>query len=194
MIEMKHITKKYDDFTVFSDFSMEIPEGEVLCLMGKSGRGKTTLLRMLMGLEQPDAGSITGLEHQKISVVFQEDRLLPGFTVRQNLYSVCDSTTQQAYMMQLLTALGLEEWIDKEVSILSGGMQRRVAICRALLVPYDFLILDEPFRGLDEKTKEIAIKLVLQEAKGRTILLSTHDMDEGKMMGGKILNLDGVLM
>lgn len=194
MIEMKHITKKYDDFTVFSDFSMEIPEGEVLCLMGKSGRGKTTLLRMLMGLEQPDAGSITGLEHQKISVVFQEDRLLPGFTVRQNLYSVCDSTAQQAYMMQLLTALGLDDWIDKEVSILSGGMQRRVAICRALLVPYDFLILDEPFRGLDEKTKEIAIKLVLQEAKGRTILLSTHDMDEGKMMGGKILNLDGFLM
>ena len=173
---------------------MEIPEGEVLCLMGKSGRGKTTLLRMLMGLEQPDAGSITGLEHQKISVVFQEDRLLPGFTVRQNLYSVCDSTAQQAYMMQLLTALGLDDWIDKEVSILSGGMQRRVAICRALLVPYDFLILDEPFRGLDEKTKEIAIKLVLQEAKGRTILLSTHDMDEGKMMGGKILNLDGFLM
>ena len=194
MIEMKHITKKYDDFTVFSDFSMEIPEGEVLCLMGKSGRGKTTLLRMLMGLEQPDAGSITGLEHQKISVVFQEDRLLSGFTVRQNLYSVCDSTAQQAYMMQLLTALGLDDWIDKEVSILSGGMQRRVAICRALLVPYDFLILDEPFRGLDEKTKEIAIKLVLQEAKGRTILLSTHDMDEGKMMGGKILNLDGFLM
>ena len=60
MIEMKHITKTYGDLTVFSDFSMEIPEGEVLCLMGKSGRGKTTLLRMLMGLEQPDAGCITG--------------------------------------------------------------------------------------------------------------------------------------
>ncbi|MEI3523546.1 MAG: ATP-binding cassette domain-containing protein [Anaerotignum sp.] len=75
MIEMKHITKKYGDFTVFSDFSMEIPDGEVLCLMGKSGRGgKTTLLRMLMELEQPDAGSINGLEGKKISVVFQEDR------------------------------------------------------------------------------------------------------------------------
>ena len=77
--------------------------------------------------------------------------------------------------------------------MLSGGMQRRVAICRALLVSYDFLILDEPFRGLDDKTREIAIKLVLEEVKGRTILLSTHDAEEGKLMGGKILNLDTYL-
>ena len=121
MIEMKHITKKYGDFTVFSDFSMEIPDGEVLCLMGKSGRGKTTLLRMLMELEQPDAGSINGLEGKKISVVFQEDRLLPGFTVRQNLYSVCDGALQQERMMQILSVLGLAEWIDREVAVLSGG-------------------------------------------------------------------------
>lgn len=193
MIEMKHITKTYGDLTVFSDFSLEIPEGEVLCLMGKSGRGKTTLLRMLMGLEQPDVGFITGLEGKKISVVFQEDRLLPGFTVRQNLYSVCESALQQEHMMRILTGLGLEEWIDREVAVLSGGMQRRVAICRALLVSYDFLILDEPFRGLDDKTREIAIKLVLEEVKGRTILLSTHDAEEGKLMGGKILNLDAYL-
>lgn len=191
MIQMKHIAKKYGDFTVFSDFSMEISEGEVLCLMGKSGRGKTTLLRMLMGLEQPDAGSITGLEGKRISVVFQEDRLLPGFTVRQNLLSVCDSSVQQDDMMRILEMLDLSEWVDREISVLSGGMRRRVAICRALLVPYDFLILDEPFRGLDEKTKEIVLKLVLAESKGRTILMSTHDVEEAKMMGGKILNLDG---
>ncbi|MCI7657392.1 ATP-binding cassette domain-containing protein [Anaerotignum sp.] len=194
MIEIKHITKKYDDYTVFSDFSMEIQEGEVLCLMGKSGRGKTTLLRMLMGLEQPDTGSITGLTDKRISVVFQEDRLLPGFTVRQNLYSVCDDALQQERMMGILTALGLDAWIDREVSVLSGGMQRRVAICRALLVPYDLLILDEPFRGLDDKTKEITLKLVLEEKKGRTILLSTHDAKECERMGGKILNLDEILM
>lgn len=194
MIEMKHITKKYGDFTVFSDFSMEIPEGEVFCLMGKSGRGKTTLLRMLMGLEQPDTGSITGLTDKRISVVFQEDRLLRNFTVRQNLYSVCDDALQQERMMGILTALGLDAWIDREVSVLSGGMQRRVAICRALLVPYDLLILDEPFRGLDDKTKEITLKLVLEEKKGRTILLSTHDAKECERMGGKILNLDEILM
>ena len=119
--------------------------------------------------------------------------MLPGFTVRQNLYSVCESALQQEHMMRILTGLGLEEWIDREVAVLSGGMQRRVAICRALLVSYDFLILDEPFRGLDDKTREIAIKLVLEEVKGRTILLSTHDAEEGKLMGGKILNLDAYL-
>lgn len=194
MIAMKHITKKYDALTVFSDFSMEIPEGEILCLMGKSGRGKTTLLRLLMGLEQPDQGRITGLESKRISVVFQEDRLLPHFTVRQNLCSVCDGALQQEKMLRLLTILGLDEWIDREVSVLSGGMQRRVAICRALLAPYDLLILDEPFRGLDDKTKETVINLVLAEAKGRTILLSTHDVTEAEKAGGKILNLDGFLM
>lgn len=190
MITIKHLTKKYGDLAVFSDFSLEIAEGEVLCLMGKSGRGKTTLLRMLMGLEQPDHGSIAGLEGKRISVVFQEDRLLPHFSVRQNLYSVCDGRLQQENMMRLLTRLGLVEWVDREVSVLSGGMQRRVAICRALLVPCDLLILDEPFRGLDDKTKEMVIRLILEEAKGCTILLSTHDITEGKKMEGKILNLD----
>lgn len=190
MITIKHLTKKYGDLAVFSDFSLEIAEGEVLCLMGKSGRGKTTLLRMLMGLEQPDHGSIAGLEGKRISVVFQEDRLLPHFSVRQNLYSVCDGRLQQEHMMRLLTRLGLAEWVDREVSVLSGGMQRRVAICRALLVPCDLLILDEPFRGLDDKTKEMVIKLIREEAKGCTILLSTHDITEGKKMEGKILNLD----
>lgn len=192
MIKMEHMTKKYGDVMVFSDFSMEIPDGEVFCLMGKSGRGKTTLLRLLMGLEEPDKGSICGLEGKKISVVFQEDRLLPHFTVRQNLHSVWDGSEE--VMMKLLTALELAEWIDREVSVLSGGMRRRVAICRALLVPYDLLILDEPFRGLDDKTKENAIKLVLDEAKGRTILLSTHDLIEAEKMGGKILNLDTVFV
>lgn len=190
MITIKHLTKKYGDLAVFSDFSLEIAEGEVLCLMGKSGRGKTTLLRMLMGLEQPDQGSIAGLEGKRISVVFQEDRLLPHFSVRQNLYSVCDGRLQQEHMMRLLTRLGLAEWVDREVSVLSGGMQRRVAICRALLVPCDLLILDEPFRGLDDNTKEMVIKLIREEAKGCTILLSTHDITEGKKMEGKILNLD----
>lgn len=190
MITIKHLTKKYGDLAVFSDFSLEIAEGEILCLMGKSGRGKTTLLRMLMGLEQPDQGSIAGLEGKRISVVFQEDRLLPHFSVRQNLYSVCDGRLQQEHMMRLLTRLGLAEWVDREVSVLSGGMQRRVAICRALLVPCDLLILDEPFRGLDDNTKEMVIKLIREEAKGCTILLSTHDITEGKKMEGKILNLD----
>ena len=97
MIEMKHITKTYGDLTVFSDFSLEIPEGEVLCLMGKSGRGKTTLLRMLMGLEQPDAGCITGLEGKKISVTLEKGNGTFG-----RLYLVgTNEETGKEYLMTL---------------------------------------------------------------------------------------------
>ena len=106
--------------------------------------------------------------------------MLPGFTVRQNLYSVCESALQQEHMMRILTGLGLEEWIDREVAVLSGGMQRRVAICRALLVSYDFLILDEPINGLDPQgiieMRELILKLNREYQ--ITFLISSHILDE----------------
>ena len=146
MIEMKHITKTYGDLTVFSDFPMEIPEGEVLCSWENWAEARPScgckihfyLLRDAHGTGTARCRLHHWSGRKKISVVFQEDRLLPGFTVRQNLYSVCESALQQEHMMRILTGLGLEEWIDREVAVLSGGMQRRVAICRALLVSYIF--------------------------------------------------------
>ena len=90
----------------------------------------------------------------------------------------------------MLRRLGLEAWAGETVEALSGGMQRRVAIARALLAEFDILVLDEPFRGLDEATKQEVIAMVLEEAAGRTILVATHDIKEVQWMGGKVLNLD----
>ena len=190
MIVLRQVMKSYETQVVLDHISCEIEEGCVTALMGKSGRGKTTLLRLLLGLEQPDSGQMEGLAGKRFSAVFQEDRLLPGFIVRENLRCVCHTREQCDRIPYLLRRLGLEAWAGETVEALSGGMQRRVAIARALLAEFDILVLDEPFRGLDEATKQEVIALVLEEAAGRTILVATHDIKEVQWMGGKVLNLD----
>lgn len=190
MIVLRQVMKSYETQVVLDHISCEIEEGCVTALMGKSGRGKTTLLRLLLGLEQPDSGQMEGLAGKRFSAVFQEDRLLLGFIVRENLRCVCCTREQCDRIPYLLRRLGLEAWAGETVEALSGGMQRRVAIARALLAEFDILVLDEPFRGLDEATKQEVIALVLEEAAGRTILVATHDIKEVQWMGGKVLNLD----
>lgn len=190
MIVLRQVMKSYETQVVLDHISCEIEEGCVTALMGKSGRGKTTLLRLLLGLEQPDSGQMEGLAGKRFSAVFQEDRLLPEFIVRENLRCVCRTRGQCDRIPYLLRRLGLEAWAGETVEALSGGMQRRVAIARALLAEFDILVLDEPFRGLDEATKQEVIALVLEEAAGRTILVATHDIKEVQWMGGKVLNLD----
>ena len=190
MIVLRQVMKSYETQVVLDHISCEIEEGCVTALMGKSGRGKTTLLRLLLGLEQPDSGQMEGLAGKRSSAVFQEDRLLPEFIVRENLRCVCRTREQCDRIPYLLRRLGLEAWAGETVEALSGGMQRRVAIARALLAEFDILVLDEPFRGLDEATKQEVIALVLEEAAGRTILVATHDIKEVQWMGGKVLNLD----
>ncbi len=190
MIVLRQVMKSYETQVVLDHISCEIEEGCVTALMGKSGRGKTTLLRLLLGLEQPDSGQMEGLAGKRFSAVFQEDRLLPEFIVRENLRCVCRTREQCDRIPYLLRRLGLEAWAGETVEALSGGMQRRVAIARALLAEFDILVLDEPFRGLDEATKQEVIALVLEEAAGRTILVATHDIKEVQWMGGKVLNLD----
>ncbi|MBM6828170.1 ABC transporter ATP-binding protein [Anaerotignum lactatifermentans] len=189
MIRISHLEKAFGDKKVFADFSLDISEGETLCLMAASGRGKTTLFRILLGLEQKDGGTITGLEGKRLSAVFQEDRLLPEFTVKENLYAVCVSQKQKQSVREILKAFGLEEWMGKKVSVLSGGMMRRVAIARALLPEFDMLILDEPFQGLDENTRKTVADYVKEAAKGKTVLAAIHDEADACLLEGKILEI-----
>lgn len=189
MIEISHLEKSYGKKKVFSDFSMEIQEGETLCLMGASGRGKTTLFRMLLGLEKPDGGSISGLKGKLCSAVFQEDRLLMEFTVRENLLAVCASQKQRKRVPELLEALGLGECLHQKVSQLSGGMMRRVAIARALLPACDVLILDEPFQGLDENTRKKTADLMKKETTGKTLIVATHNEEDAILLEGRIVQI-----
>lgn len=186
MLSLYKVTKRYGPQTVFSNFSLDIPSGARISLMGASGCGKTTVLRLLAGLEEPDAGQAK--REGTISLVFQEDRLLNALTPMGNLRLVAGRGTS-GWLENLLVRLGLEHSLGKSVSELSGGMKRRVAIARALAVNYDAILLDEPFRGLDPDARKSSAQVILEEAQGKTILLVTHDLAEAGLMGTDVVRL-----
>lgn len=181
MILLEQICKSYQNQPIFSDFNCQIQEGGTTCILGPSGRGKTTLFRLLMGLEPPDSGTISGVDGLAKSVVFQEDRLCETLSIRSNILlphikKSCDITLGE--IDACLEDLGLSGQEQKLVCELSGGMKRRVAMARALLAPYDLLFLDEPFKGLDDQTKEKTMDYVKKSVKGKTVLWITHDEGE----------------
>ena len=183
MIELRNIDKSFGEKRVLPDVSLTLPEGSVTALMGASGRGKTTLLRILLGLETADSGEVRGMENVRVSAVFQEDRLLPRLTAEGNLRFIGGRD-----IPVLLAELGLAGETEP-VSDFSGGMKRRVAIARALSAAFDLLVLDEPFRGLDEVAKEKAIALVKRYSEGKTVLLVTHDAAEAEAMDARLIEL-----
>lgn len=170
-IKLENITKSYKGKQVLTVVSAEIPESGIFGIFGPSGCGKTTLLRIICGLEKPDSGVITGTENIKFSVVFQEDRLLEGFTALQNVEAVSDKKTA----VDWLKKVELGEDADKTVSLMSGGMQRRVALARAFAFEADALILDEPFKGIEQELKESIGKLICEYAQDKLVIIVTHD-------------------
>lgn len=186
MILLENISFSYGENNIFKDFSLEIKKGEKICFFGESGCGKTTLLRILLGLEKVDNGKITYNGNLKPSAVFQENRLLPFKTILENI-TVLGADTQKA--IQNLNALGLGEYINSKPNTLSGGQLRRVAIARALSVDFDYLILDEAFTGLDDENIKTSINLISQVAKDKTIIIVTHSLKEAKLFNAKIINL-----
>ena len=188
-MKISGLTKHYGDKVVFDKFSADFGTAQRIALMGASGSGKTTLLRLLLGLEKPDEGSFEGLSGETFSVVFQENRLVETLTVRSNLKAVTGRAYDEKRAMALLEALGIAQEYTSPVSTLSGGMKRRVAIARALLFPHTFLLLDEPFKGLDEDTREQVIETVRRETEGKKLLLITHDEKEAEALGAVIYRL-----
>ena len=188
MIELKGIDKAYGDKQVLEHVNLTLPQGEITALMGASGRGKTTLLRILMGLESADRGEVTGMETVRISAVFQEDRLLNRLTAEGNLLFVAETEEQKREIPALLQELGLGNETEAVVNF-SGGMKRRLAIARALLAEYDLLVLDEPFRGLDEETKANVMDVVRRRSEGKTVLLVTHDEHEATALAKQIVRM-----
>ncbi len=166
---LKNITKSYGDKKILNNISLEIPEKGVFGVFGPSGGGKTTLLRIICGLEKPDSGEV--IEKNKFSVVFQEDRLMPAMTALENVAAVSDEETARAW----LEKVGLAESMHKKPAELSGGMSRRVAIARAFAFEADGLILDEPFKGLEEELKEKMAELISEYAQKKPVILVTHD-------------------
>ena len=184
--------KTYTDKQVLRDYSAVFPAGQCTCIMGDSGVGKTTLFRILMGLTDADAGSISGVEGLKPSAVFQENRLCESLNAVANVRFACGNAVTGKRIRSQLTALGLENSMYQPVRELSGGMRRRVAIVRAIAAGGDILYLDEPLKGLDEQNKETVVAYIRNHANGRTILMVTHNADEVERMGGRLQVMQGV--
>ena len=156
--------------------------------MGPSGCGKTTLLNLLMGLVPPDDGTISGVPAKK-SAVFQEDRLCMCFSAVTNVRMVCSRKITTEMIESHLATIGLKDSMHMPVLELSGGMQRRVAIVRAVLAESEIIFLDEPFKGLDAETKQSVMQYVKANTQGKTVVMVTHDEEEAKSMGGHLINI-----
>lgn len=189
-IAVENLSKKYKNKIVLKDFSAVIKEGKTTVIMAPSGMGKTTFIRILSGLEKADSGTIEGIEGKKISMVFQEDRLCSNLNAVSNVRMVCNKSISRKQIYDELAAVGLVGSETQPVSQLSGGMKRRVALVRALMAEYDLLILDEPFKGLDEENKKKVMDYAKRKTTGKTVILVTHEEEEAALMGGEIILLE----
>lgn len=178
----ENINKKFDEQIVFSDFSCVFKNGKITAVIGESGCGKSTLLRIIAGLDKNYTGEISGVG-ENISFVFQEDRLLDWLNVVENIeFSVLDTSYYNNVKSEinfLIDQVGLREHVHKKPNQLSGGMQRRVALLRAIIYKADLLLLDEPFKGLDLTMKmDIAKKIIAYVKEHKiTAIIVTHDRD-----------------
>lgn len=188
-IVLTGVSKAYDGQSVLKDLDLRIEDGKITAVMGPSGLGKTTLLKILLGLETCE-GTVRGMEGRKVSAVFQESRLLPWLTLKQNLELVCGLGCETK-IADALALMELTDAADKKPAELSGGMQRRSALARALAYGGDVYILDEPFTGLDEELKDrIAGRLCERwRAEGKTVLFVTHDSAEAKTYADETVRL-----
>lgn len=191
-ISIKNLSFSYGEKSVLSHFNLNIRRGERIWIQAPSGFGKTTLLRLICGLETPDEGEIILEEGLRIVPVFQEDRLLPWRSVAGNIRLVLkDMPARDAKEItdEVLSAVGLEEASSKLPAMLSGGMSRRVALARAIAAGGDVLVLDEPFVGLDEDIKKRIADYIKLKYEGKTIIIITHDETEAELLSAEKIAL-----
>ena len=190
MIEILNVTKKYGEQTVLDNFSLTVNDGEKLTITGESGIGKTTLLRILSRLETADSGDVVC--DGQIAYMFQDPRLLPWKTTKENILAVLKKESSPL-AQKYLDAVGLTDAADKTPDELSGGMAQRVSFARFLAYTEEsgatLLLLDEPFSALDKDTADKMLKLLLDFAIDKTVILVTHDENTAQNIGGRVVKL-----
>ena len=192
-LKIHNLTKNYNGKTVLEQFSLQLPSTGTVCLFGPSGCGKTTLLNCIAGLEPFDSGEIEGTGNGKISYLFQENRLLPWISAKDNIAAVLRGKAGQnaEQAEKWLGLVGLAEAGNKRPAELSGGMRRRVALARALAYGGDLYLMDEPFQGLDAERRDEMITLLQKETAGALKIIVTHDFEEAEMLADVIYILEG---
>lgn len=207
MLELKNISKAYGSKVIFQNFNLTISEGRVLALVGPSGGGKTTLLRMLAGLEKVDSGQLiyngeeVPLDHLEesrlLGFVFQDFQLFPHMTVLENLILSPIKTMNipreaaQEKAIKLLNRLGLGEHIEVYPHSLSGGQKQRVALARAMMIDPQIIGYDEPTSALDPELRKEVENLILKNREtGITQIVVTHDMAFAENIADDILRVN----
>ena len=189
-IIVKNLCKSYDHNQVLNHFSCTFREKKMTCIMGKSGIGKSTLLSILMGLEKADEGTVSGMEHQKISAIFQENRLFENLDAVTNIHITTGKTKEE--IAGFLKEMELDDVAGKPVSEYSGGMKRRVAIARALAMEPEILLFDEPTSALDPEMVGEVLQVMKDLAdEGMTMVVVTHEMGFAREVADKVIFMDG---
>lgn len=205
MLEIKQLTKTYTTNTIFKALDLSVADGEVLSIVGPSGIGKTTLIKILAGLETADAGEVRLNGEQlaidgtradaKVGLIFQDFNLFPNYTVIENIMlapinvSRLSRDAAKAKATALLTTLGMADKAVLYPYQLSGGQKQRVAIARALAMDPKILAYDEPTSGLDEaSTKQVAEVVKTLKAQGVTQLIITHDQPFAEMVSDRVFD------
>ena len=191
-LEIKNLNKSYAEEGIFKNFSLQLSDDKINCIIGPSGCGKTTFLNILAGLIEYESGSLNGISKNDISYIFQEDRLIEWLTVKENLQITLKKYYKKSSLddeiENLLDIVGIKSVEDKYPDELSGGMRQRVNIARAFGKPSKILLMDEPFKSLDYKLKYTIIdefKNILNKKK-RLVILVTHDLEEAVYFNGRI--------
>lgn len=187
-IEFLNVCKSFDDKNVLDDFSISFNDNEITCLLGQSGCGKTTILNLISDILNLDKGTINGNKDKKIAFIFQDERLIPNISALDNVLLVCNNLkdNQISKAKKLMNDIGLKNDIDKKPFELSGGMNQRVNIIRALMYDADIILMDEPFSALDYHNKELAMNIIKRETMNKTVIMVTHDKDEALMIADNI--------
>ncbi|MHB1453032.1 MAG: ATP-binding cassette domain-containing protein [Saccharofermentanales bacterium] len=191
---IENLSYSYGDQNVLDSFSSELPDNGCVCFSGPSGRGKTTLFQIIAGLIKPDSGRFyaEGMPWPSLSYVFQDDRLLPWLNAAQNVEAAIRNQpkqTRKEIAAELLALLGLSEASGKYPEELSGGMKQRVNIARALAFDAQIVLLDEPFKGLDDESKNIVKDIIRGLKPAKLILLITHDRSDSDDLADAVVCL-----
>ena len=196
-IKLVNVSKFYtvdkESIKVIDKIDLNIPENKITVILGRSGCGKTTLLRLVAGLENFEQGEIIGVESKRKAYVFQEDRLMPWLDVKSNItFGIHKNEIDNSRINEIIETVGLEKFYNAYPSQLSGGMKQRVSIARAFAYNPDFIMMDEPFSALDYFTREQMQNELLRihERLKCSILFVSHSIDEALILGDNIVILE----